>query len=774
MVNRDSLALRFRRFCAHNRILVLFFAVLAVMTVVAPGFATPGNAAAILRGVSINALLVTGLTVVFIVRQMDLSFAAVLTFGAMVAVSVQPRFGWIGAFAAAGAVGLAVGLVNGFLVTKAKVDSFIATLGTMMVFIGVAPQFSNGGTLNLQDFEASHWVGTSLLGQGTWLGCLLSPLVLAALGVVLLFELFLKRTVTGRSLFLVGGNPKTAWYSGLPIGRLTMCAFVTSGVLAGLAGALTVTKLNSASPGLGAPSLMVVIAAVIVGGTSMDGGRGSVFKSFVALVTLEMIINGFNLRGASTAIIAVASGVVLGTVIVYDAILLVRKNRIRGQRHELLDELAQLENNPAAPSDSPDPSPTPSEDDAMQRKEQVPLNFCLGALAALTVVSVTGMCFIYQLASRQPTVMSNTVASAGTGAAPAVSGDVFSLKSTDGQPLIFPEEAAIKLPPRPENPEALPQTDAGHWYDQEYAGWGITRVNPIAPPSGGPKGKKVIYLKFIDHPYLTAMQNGMQKVADHYGIEMKMMCAEYDVNLQAKQVDLAINEKPDLVIFNAVDAKGAAGLLRKLNEARIPVVASNQMCTNEGLAYTLTWCGPDDWGNNRNLARAFAEKMNYEGGYCIVRHLAGNACYDSRTWSIVSELAKIAPKMKLLDMQTSKLDKIETEKLVSGWITRFGPELKGITCSDDSGAQLGVNKACKDANRTDIIRVAAGNSKVGMDAVKSGDVAAITFQSAEGDGAIAMELAAEWFSGKKLPEVRYLPKGIITPKTVDRYLPAQW
>lgn len=751
------------------------------MAVIAPKFASPGTAMAIWKGISINALLVTGLTIVLIVRQLDLSFGAVLTFSAMVTISVQPRLGWGGAFAVAALSGMGVGLINGFLVTKAKVDSFIATLGTMMIVDSLANRVSDGNTLNLEN-ASNQWLMDSLIGQGTWLGVLTSPLVLTALTVVLGFELFLKRTVTGRSLFLVGGNPKTAWYSGLSTDRLTTSAFVISGVLAGLAGALTAVKLNAAPPDIGTPSLMVVIAAAIVGGTSMDGGRGSVFKSLIALLTLQMIIYGFSARGAPTAIIAMASGAVLAVVIIYDAVLLVRRFRIQGQRHELLEELALLEDSgtdPSNPSDFPDSSPLSPEDDSMQRKQQVPLNFCLGALAAITIVAVTGMGLIYQLAGRQPVVVGNMSTSNGTTGGTSVasstnSDNVFELKGSDGQPLLSKPEADTKLPPRPENPAALPKEDAGHWYDQEYAGWGVKRINPIAPPKGGPKGKKVIYLKFIDHAYLTAMQRGMQQIADFYGIEMKTMCAEQNPNLQAEQVDLAINEKPDLIIFNAVNPKGATDLLRKMNEAGIPVIASNQMCTNEGLAYALTWCGPDDWGNNRNLAKVFAEKMGKKGGYCIVRHLPGNACYDSRTWAIVTELNKIAPEMKLLDMQTSKLDKIETEKLVAGWITRYGKELKGITCSDDSGAQLGVNKACKDANRTDIIRVAAGNSKIGMDSVKDGDVAAITVQSAEGDGALSMELAAEWFSGKKLPEVRYLPKGIITPATVDKYLPAQW
>ncbi|MDO8684936.1 MAG: substrate-binding domain-containing protein [Armatimonadota bacterium] len=175
------------------------------------------------------------------------------------------------------------------------------------------------------------------------------------------------------------------------------------------------------------------------------------------------------------------------------------------------------------------------------------------------------------------------------------------------------------------------------------------------------------------------------------------------------------------------------------------------------------------------IRRAFAEKMNYQGGYCLVRHMPGSSCFTSRTFAAVTELKKIAPKMKLLDMQATGLKAEKTMQVVSDWITRFGPELKGIISSDDSGAQIGINEACGKAHREDIIRVAAGHSKVGLDFVKGREVYAITYQSAESDGALPMKLAADWFNGKPVTRpVYYLPRRLITKNNVKDYYPAQW
>jgi ribose transport system substrate-binding protein len=367
--------------------------------------------------------------------------------------------------------------------------------------------------------------------------------------------------------------------------------------------------------------------------------------------------------------------------------------------------------------------------------------------------------------------VSTIVASPTQDAVQAV--DVAQLRSSDGQPLILPAESK-PIPPRPDNPEDYAEDDARHWYDLEYAGWNLEKVNLPGSPGDGARGKYVILLKMVDHPYNTAYSNGLQQIADAHGIRVKTMVANSDVNIQAQQTDQAINEKPDLVIINPVDAQACTPLIKRLNDAGIPVIASNLLASSEALRYCLAWTGPDDWGQMRQLARKFAELMDYEGGYCIVQHRPGGSPFFSRTYSFVTELKQIAPEMKLLAKQTTDLEAEKTMQVVSDWITRFGAEFKGIVSADDSGAQIGINEAVRTANREDIVRVSAGNSKVGMDFIQAGTLHAITYQSAESDGAIAMQLAAEWFSGKEIPEVRYLPIRIITKDNVQEYLPPQW
>jgi len=354
--------------------------------------------------------------------------------------------------------------------------------------------------------------------------------------------------------------------------------------------------------------------------------------------------------------------------------------------------------------------------------------------------------------------------------------DVSGLKSTDGQPLILMDEAPLNPPPRPADPARLPEEDPLHWYDLEYAGWRCKKVNQPKSPADGAKGKYVMCLRHMDHPYTTAYTRGMEQVAKAYGIRLKTLTAgNADVNIQSQQVDQVLNERPDLVIIFPVDATAVVPMLRKLNRAGIPIIASNLIPIDQGMPYVLTWTGPDDWGQFRMLAREFAKRMNYEGRYCVVRHMPGGSPYFSRAWSVVTELKKIAPKMKRLEMQTTMLEAEKTTQVVSDWITKYKTDLKGIVSADDSGAQVGINEACKNANREDIVRVAAGNSKVGMDFIKAGTLHGITYQSAEADGALPMKLAADWFNGKKIAKsVYYLPKHVITVKDVAEYLPAQW
>jgi ABC-type sugar transport system, periplasmic component len=351
--------------------------------------------------------------------------------------------------------------------------------------------------------------------------------------------------------------------------------------------------------------------------------------------------------------------------------------------------------------------------------------------------------------------------------------DVSNLKSGDGQPLLlFMEEKEI--PKRPSNVNDLPLDDPLHWYDLEYGGWNTKKVNIPKSPADGAIDKKVIVIINGDHPYFTAYGIGAKKIADAYKMDFKLLSPNWDLNVQNQLIDQAINERPDMIILNPLDAKASIQQLKKINEAGIPCIASNMMPYEEGLEYAIGWTGPDDWGQFRMLARELAAKMGNKGGVCYLRHSPGGSPFFSRTYGVITELKKVAPEIKTLDMQAPGFEVDKSAQVVSDWITKYGSQLNAICIADDYAQLTGAIDACKKANREDIILVAAGNSKVGMDAVKAGQCYAITYQSAEADGAVPVKMAADWFNGKQVEQVRYLPKHIIKKEDVDLYLPAQW
>ncbi len=747
------------------RVVLLGAAIFAVMSALSPrSFCTWQNMGLIVRMTSSDVLAAAGFTLVMICGQLDLTVGLMMTLGGMAVIGMQPHLGWAGAMAVVVGCGVVVGLFNGLLVAKVKINSFIVTLGSMTLLRGLTRMIGSGGSMSIENSA----VGMSAVE-------LLDPVlmrVLLLVGPVLVMELLLRRTAAGCGLLLVGGNRQTAWYAGIRPDRYVIGSFVLSAVLSAVGGAYVAMSQNTAMPNLGDKSLMLIVAAVIIGGTSMAGGKGSVLSSALALFALASLNNGLRCMGASYQAELMASGVVLAAVILIDAWRVVQKNRVRGQRHELLAELSARGQ---APADGCESSESGEGTEPMNQNNGKDRTFALACVAMVSCVAIVAIFGFFLLHSRQGVMMvsSQTGTAATAGARRDV--DVSKLTSADGRPLIVLDTAPLIPPARPADPSRLPEDNKLHWYDYEYAGWKCQKLPMPKSPGDGPRGKRVICLQYMDHPYWTAYNNGMRKMAEAYGIDLKVLEANNDNKTQDDQVSQAINERPDMVIITPVDPKGVVPLLRKLHEAGIPVIASNLLPVDEGMKYVLTWTGPDDWGQFRMLAKDFAKRMNNEGGYCIVRHVAGSSCFNSRTWSMVSELKEIAPKMKLLDMQSTDLDTEKTKTQVSAWLERYGKDVKGIVSADDSKAQTGINEACKTAGREDIIRVSAGNSKVGMDFIKAGSLHAITYQSAESDGALPMKLAADWFSGKPVEKpVYYLQKHIITAADVDKFLPAQW
>jgi ribose transport system substrate-binding protein len=358
--------------------------------------------------------------------------------------------------------------------------------------------------------------------------------------------------------------------------------------------------------------------------------------------------------------------------------------------------------------------------------------------------------------------------------------DVSGLKSADGQPLIVLSTEKKVIPARPANPDALPETDPLHWYDIEYAGWNAKKVNLPKSPANGAIGKKIIFIVHGDHPWTTACTLGGKKVADAYKMGFKAMSPNFDLAVQNQMIDQAINERPDAILLIPVDAKTAPQQARKITEAGIPLFLFNTLPAAEAMNYCIAWTGPDDFGQFRMLSRVWADELKRrnpgakEIGVAYIQHIPGASPYYARCWGPISELSKYAPQVKTLAKDSPMFEADRSMQVVNDWLTRFGKDLKGICASDDSAQSIGAFQALEKVNRTDLVVVAAGNSKPGMDLVKAGKLFAITFQTAEGDGALAVKTAADWFNGKSIEPVRYLPKQIITKANVDKFYPAQW
>jgi ABC-type sugar transport system substrate-binding protein/AraC-like DNA-binding protein len=327
------------------------------------------------------------------------------------------------------------------------------------------------------------------------------------------------------------------------------------------------------------------------------------------------------------------------------------------------------------------------------------------------------------------------------------------------------------VPPRPEFPEIYPETDERHWWDLEFAGWNVRKERLPGSPGDGPAGKKAVCIHGLTgHPYMAEYDRGMAREAERFGIALEVLRSDLDGELEAELVERAIRSRPDMIIMRPGSAAGTTELFRRVHGAGIALVASNLLPEPEAFRYIVAWTGPDDWGQFRMLSRAFAHLMGGEGGYCIVNHIPRTSAYFARRWAVVTELAKEAPRMELLDMAETGLGTESTRGAVLGWVERFGGRLKGIICADDALAQLGVNQALERTGREDVIRVANGATSIGMRFIKEGSLSAITWQPPDLDGALSIQVAVDWFNGLAVEPIRYLPLYLVDRGNIDDFL----
>jgi ribose transport system permease protein len=273
--------------------LVIAFVILSmVLTALSDQFLTLSNARNILRQSSINGIISVGMTMVILTAGIDLSVGSVLALtGVVVADLVQRGWATPGALAAVLALGGLVGVVSGLITTKTRVPPFIVTLGMMTIARGLALIYTGGGPITglPEDFR---FIGTGFVGP--------VPMPIVIAGLVFLFGyMLLARTKAGEYIYAIGDNKVAARVSGVPIDRYITLVYAICGLLTALASAILVARLNGGQPSAGYGFEFDAIAAVVVGGTSLAGGEGTVVGTLLGVLFMEVLKNGLNILNVS-------------------------------------------------------------------------------------------------------------------------------------------------------------------------------------------------------------------------------------------------------------------------------------------------------------------------------------------------------------------------------------------------------------------------------------------------------------------------------------------
>ncbi|NIH83332.1 ABC transporter permease subunit [Amycolatopsis granulosa] len=282
-----------------------------VFAIAAPYFFTVPNLLDIARQIAVTAVLGAGLTFVIITAGIDLSVGSAVGVTAFVAVSLSLHgVTALVALPAALAAGVVVGLVNGVLVAGLGLAPFIVTLAALTYLRGVTYVGTGGTTLFSTD------LGYAAVGSGVVLGVPTPVLVMVA--VFAIGGYLLNRTVFGRWVFAVGGNPEAARLAGIPVRRVLVWVYVLSGLCAAIGGVIASARLQSSVPDLGTGYELSAIAAVVLGGTSLMGGRGSLTGTFLGAAIMGVLVNGMTLLDVSSFYQQIIQGAVIVVAVALD------------------------------------------------------------------------------------------------------------------------------------------------------------------------------------------------------------------------------------------------------------------------------------------------------------------------------------------------------------------------------------------------------------------------------------------------------------------------
>jgi len=278
---------------------VALVAVVVVFGILSPDrFLTTNNLGIVLQNCAVLAIVAVGITFVIIGGSIDLSVGSVMAFsGAITASTVTSMGEW--AFIVGPLVGGILGLMNGLVFVVGRIPSFVVTLGMLSIARGSTVIFTGGAPVPIPLTSSFYVFGTPP-----------APFLIAA-SVAAAMGFFLRFTTFGRYTFAIGGDEEKARVLGIPVDRVKLAMFVVSGVLAGVGGAILTSQLGSGSPTVGTGFELMAISAVVIGGTPLTGGMGSIIGTAVGSLVITSLANGLIIMGVPTNVQTVLTGVVL-------------------------------------------------------------------------------------------------------------------------------------------------------------------------------------------------------------------------------------------------------------------------------------------------------------------------------------------------------------------------------------------------------------------------------------------------------------------------------
>ena len=292
--------------------LIIFSVIISILS---PRFLTKSNLLNVFRQTSINAIIAAGMTFVILTSGIDLSVGSILGFsGAIAAKMLATGNNIFLALLVAMVIGAISGILNGIIITKGKVQPFIATLAIMILLRGATMVFTSGRPIAVSGDKVSpifRWVGTGNIGG------IPVPIIIMAIVFIICYYI-LNHTQFGRHIYAVGGNEEAALLSGVNTDKVKILAYTISGILAAVAGIIVTSRLSSAQPTAGDGYELDAIAAVVLGGTSLVGGQGTVIGTIIGALIIGILNNALNLMDVQSYYQMIAKAIVILIAVLLD------------------------------------------------------------------------------------------------------------------------------------------------------------------------------------------------------------------------------------------------------------------------------------------------------------------------------------------------------------------------------------------------------------------------------------------------------------------------